>query len=240
MNNLISIAKRLTLIGCKYIIILLTFLSTKRRIMPKNSMQFIKLKEKRKEDIVESALKVFCEKGYAGATINDIVKKAKCSHGLFYHYFKSKKEIFNEVSETRGKHMIYFLDKVLEEKSNYVDKLRKMTEYIFNNMKKDEIFAYRYYFFVSTIFAKAESGELPPKCDKKVPPHIRMHSFFEEGVKQGEFRRDFTPADCAKLYNSIIQGATLNFILCPKEFKQSFKFPVIDFIVDIFKKETSL
>ena len=134
--------------------------------------------------------------------------------------------------------MIYFLDKVLSEESNYVDKLKKMTEYIFINMKKDEIFAYRYYFFVSKIFAKAESGELPPK--DKVPPHIRMHAFFEDGVKCGEFRTDYSPADCAKLYNSIIQGATLNFILCPREFKQSFKFPVIDFIVDIFKKETTL
>ena len=35
-----------------------------------------------------------CEKGYDNATVDDIVKKAKCSHGLFYHYFKNKKEIF--------------------------------------------------------------------------------------------------------------------------------------------------
>ena len=196
-----------------------------------------KLKEERKQLIVQSALKVFCEKGYDGATINDIVKKAKCSHGLFYHYFDTKKDIFDTVMEKRGKNMMDFLDEVLKEKDCYVDKLRKLTEYTFDNMKKDEIFAYRYYFFVSTVFVKAESGELPPKKSGKVPPHIRMYSFFEEGIKRGEFKDKYPPDESAKLYNSIIQGATLNFILCPKEFKHNFKFPMIDYIVDIFKKE---
>lgn len=196
-----------------------------------------KLKEERKQLIVQSALKVFCEKGYDGATINDIVKKAKCSHGLFYHYFDTKKDIFDTVMEKRGKNMMDFLDEVLKEKDCYVDKLHKLTEYTFDNMKKDEIFAYRYYFFVSTVFAKAESGELPPKKNGRVPPHIRMYSFFEEGIKRGEFKDKYPPDESAKLYNSIIQGATLNFILCPKEFKHNFKFPMIDYIVDIFKKE---
>ncbi len=189
----------------------------------------------RKNKIVHAALKVFCEKGFDGATVNDIVKKANCSHGLFYHYFNSKNEIFNAVTEYRGKNMIDFLDDVISTQDNYVEKLYKLTKYTFDNIKNDEIFAYRYYFFVSTVFAKAESGELPPKC--KTPPHIKMFSFFDEGIKSGEFRNDYPANECAKLYNCIIQGATLNFILCPKEFKRDFKFPSIELIIDIFKKE---
>lgn len=191
----------------------------------------------RKNKIILAALKVFCEKGYGGATINDIVKKAKCSHGLFYHYFDSKKQIFEAVTEIRGKHMMGFLDDVLVEPTNYLQKLYKLTEYTFQNIKNDQIFAYRYYFFVSTIFHKAESGELPPK--DKTPPHLRMTAFFEEGIKRNEFSDKFPASECAKLYNSIIQGATLSFILCPKEFKHNFKFPMINYIVDIFKKENS-
>lgn len=197
--------------------------------------QISTIKSTRKNQIVCAALKVFCEKGYDGATVNDIVKKAKCSHGLFYHYFNNKKEIFDAVSEMRGKNMMDFLDEVLSKETNYVDKLYRLTEYTFENMKKDEIFAYRYYFFVSTIFMKAESGELPPKC--KTPPHLRMFSFFDEGIKSGEFKDEYPASESAKLYNSIIQGATLSFILCPREFKHTFKFPMIEYIVKIFKKE---
>lgn len=203
--------------------------------MPKTELQLSELKQQRKRKIVECALKVFCEKGYDGATINDIVKKAKCSHGLFYHYFDSKKAIFDAVTETRGKHIMDFLDQVIAQETGYVQRLKKLTEYTFENMKKDEIFAYRYYFFVSTFFHKAESGVLPPK--NKVPPHVRMAAFFEEGIKSGEFTDKYPPIECAILYNSIIKGSTLNFILCPKEFKSSFKFPMIEFIIDIFKKE---
>ena len=107
-------------------------------------------KEGRKDELIFSALKVFCEKGYANATINDIVKKAKCSHGLFYHYFDSKKSIFDALMDRRGKHIMDFLDEVVKGNENYVDKLKKLTEYTFANMKKDEIFAYRYYFWQSS------------------------------------------------------------------------------------------
>ena len=204
--------------------------------MPKSDEQLIRIKDDRRSDIVVSALKVFCEKGYSGATINDIVKKAKCSHGLFYHYFDSKKAIFNAVMETRGKNMMDFLDEVMKNSDNYVEKLKKLTEYTFANMKKDEIFAYRYYFFVSNVFMRVESGESPPKNCKKAPPHVRMFAFFEEGIKRGDFKGEYEASEYARLYNCIIQGATLNFILCPKEFKPSFNFPRIETIIDIFKK----
>ena len=204
--------------------------------MPKTEEQLTKLKEARRLDIINAALKVFCKKGYDGTTINDIVKKAKCSHGLFYHYFDSKKTIFEAVMENRGKNMMDFLDEVLASDDNFKDKLKKMTLYTFENMKKDEVFAYRYYFFVSAIFAKAESGERPPKCSNKTPPHLRMNDFFSEGIARGDFSDKYPPDECAKLYNSIIQGSTLSFILCPKEFKHSFKFPSVEYIVDIFKK----
>ena len=204
--------------------------------MPKIEEQKNTAQCDRKNQIVHAALKVFCEKGFDGATINDIVKKAKCSHGLFYHYFNSKNEIFNAVTEYRGKNMMDFLDEVIKSSDGYTEKLYKLTAYTFDNMKKDEVFAYRYYFFVSMVFSKSEAGEKPPKCDKK-PPHQRMFDFFKEGIDKGDFRNDYSPDECAKLYNSIIQGATLNFILCPKEFKSSFKFPPLKFIVDVFKKE---
>ena len=194
------------------------------------------LKEQRKNEIVLAALKVFCKKGFDSTTINDIVKQAKCSHGLFYHYFDSKKAIFEAVMENRGKSMMDFLEEVLKDGDGYVDKLKRLTIYTFENMKKDQVFAYRYYFFVSNVFAKAESGELPHKCKNK-PPHLRMFDFFNEGISRGEFRNDYPAEECARLYNSIIQGSTLSFILCPKEFKHSFKFPSVEYIVNIFKKE---
>ncbi len=189
----------------------------------------------RKNNLILSGLKVFCKKGYDGATINDIVKNAKCSHGLFYHYFENKKQLFDAVCEMRGNDMTSFFEKVLAEDTNFVDKLIHIIEYTFNNIKKDEIFAYKYYFFVSRIFEKAENNVMPKTCNNA--PHLRMHEFFKEGIARGDFHDRYSPKDCARLYNCIIQGATLNFLLYPKELKKSFNFPPINFIADIFKKE---
>ena len=189
----------------------------------------------RKNKLILSGLKVFCKKGYDGATINDIVKNAKCSHGLFYHYFDNKKQLFDAVCEMRGNDMMHFIDMVLQEDMSYVDKLIRLVEYTFNNMKKDEIFAYKYYFFVSRIFDKAEKNILPKQ--EGPPPHLKMQEFFKSGIEKGDFHDRYSPKDCARLYNCIIQGATLNFLLYPKELKKSFNFPPIQFVADIFKKE---
>ena len=44
--------------------------------------------------IVESALRVFAEKGYHGATIGDVVRDSGLSVGAIYTYFSGKDELF--------------------------------------------------------------------------------------------------------------------------------------------------
>lgn len=50
-----------------------------------------------KERIIESAYELFSIKGYEKATIGEIIKKADCSKGGFYHHFKSKEEILEVI-----------------------------------------------------------------------------------------------------------------------------------------------
>lgn len=60
-----------------------------------NKQQTRMTKEDRRKQILESALKVFVEKGYNGATTIEIAKAAKISEVTLFRHFKSKKEIFN-------------------------------------------------------------------------------------------------------------------------------------------------
>ena len=50
-----------------------------------------------KNRVRKSALKLFSENGYFQTSIADIALKANISKGLFYHYYKSKEEIFDEI-----------------------------------------------------------------------------------------------------------------------------------------------
>jgi TetR/AcrR family transcriptional regulator, cholesterol catabolism regulator len=49
--------------------------------------------EERRLQIMETALKVYAEKGFKSASIKDIAEAAGISQGLMYHYFKSKEDL---------------------------------------------------------------------------------------------------------------------------------------------------
>ncbi|MFZ3580408.1 TetR/AcrR family transcriptional regulator, partial [Virgibacillus sp. DJP39] len=54
----------------------------------------LNLEPEKEERIVNAATKVFAENGYLNASTNEIVKEAKISKGLLFHYFKSKKHLY--------------------------------------------------------------------------------------------------------------------------------------------------
>jgi TetR/AcrR family transcriptional repressor of nem operon len=47
--------------------------------------------------ILNAAEALFREQGYQGASLNDITRKAKLSKGAFFHYYKDKSMIANDV-----------------------------------------------------------------------------------------------------------------------------------------------
>ena len=51
-------------------------------------------KEKRQFQIMEAAMKVFTQKGFASARMDDIVKASGLSKGAIYHHYDGKKDIF--------------------------------------------------------------------------------------------------------------------------------------------------
>lgn len=56
--------------------------------------EFLQHDDARKNRILEAALQEFASKGYKKASTNTIVREAKVSKGLLFHYFISKKELY--------------------------------------------------------------------------------------------------------------------------------------------------
>ena len=65
--------------------------------MPKTKEQFEKIKQERMNEILNHSLYLFALHGYDGVTTDEIAKAVGCSHGLLYHYFGSKEDLFQEV-----------------------------------------------------------------------------------------------------------------------------------------------
>lgn len=62
-----------------------------------------KNREEVKEKIMETARKVFCEKGFINVTMTDLLNAAGMSRGGFYFYYRSVDEVFRDTVRNRNK-----------------------------------------------------------------------------------------------------------------------------------------
>ncbi|HDR7613356.1 TPA: TetR/AcrR family transcriptional regulator [Bacillus mycoides] len=60
-------------------------------------MRIVKEYGERRNEILETAERLFVTKGYTKTTVNDILKEIGIAKGTFYHYFKSKEEVMDEI-----------------------------------------------------------------------------------------------------------------------------------------------
>lgn len=56
--------------------------------------KFLNLEPEKRDRILNAAMNEFAHKGYKNASTNEIVKEAKISKGLLFHYFKNKKQLY--------------------------------------------------------------------------------------------------------------------------------------------------
>src|SRR5918996_5526400 len=54
---------------------------------------------RRREQVMEVALRLFAEQGYHGTTVGDICDTLGVGKGVFYWYFESKEELFSQLLE---------------------------------------------------------------------------------------------------------------------------------------------
>ncbi len=75
--------------------------------MPRSPLQFKIMKEERQLQILEAALPLFALYGIKGVSIDAIATKAKCSHGLIYHYYKNSAEVYDTLLKSETYKIVY-------------------------------------------------------------------------------------------------------------------------------------
>jgi AcrR family transcriptional regulator len=61
-----------------------------------------KVVEDRRDQIIDAAMRIFAQKGFARATNKDIAREAGITPGLIYYYFESKEALLKAIIETRS------------------------------------------------------------------------------------------------------------------------------------------
>lgn len=96
--------------------------------------------EERKQEIIETALQLFQEKGYKNTTMQDIAVRMNVAQGLCYRYFKSKQDIFAATSDYYAQNFLEYIHKPLSDNSSVIEKFNLILSRLFEYAIKHEEF----------------------------------------------------------------------------------------------------
>ena len=92
-------------------------------------MRISKDPEVRKQEMLDTAMKLFAEKGYEATTMSDIAKAMHVVPGLCYNYFRSKHELYQTAMQQYAKEcskpMLEILVKDETELETYLNQFAK-------------------------------------------------------------------------------------------------------------------
>ena len=175
---------------------------------PRTEKQFENIREARRQQILEAALKLFANNGYHSTSIAMITKEAGISKGLAYNYFNSKEELLKNIVFDGIDSLLEIFDPdkdgvlTREELKYFIDKI---FEYISKNLEY-----WRLYF---SILIQPEVFKLfENKLWEVLEPlmTIMIKYFKELGIKNPEVE--------ARFFGALMDGLTLNYIMDPDGF----------------------
>lgn len=195
---------------------------------PRNEEQNAQIKDERREQILSAALKVFAKRGFAATKISDIVAQGGMSHGLVYHYFKSKEEIFHELVLRAFSGSGQSLLMVENLPISPLQKVRETAKYILNGISDWEDTSY-YFLIVIHATMMDMRGMEHLFADSQVAVDSLMR-ILQQGQQMGEVR-DGDTLEMAIMFFAAIQGVALYKLSMP-----NFKMPDPELLVSMVKK----
>ena len=146
-------------------------------------------KEGRRHQILTAAKQLFADHGFQQTTMEEIAKEAELSPGTIYLYFKSKDELFAELSLNIVRYLISRLENLcIEEKISVEQKLSAVKDIL------QDVCTFDSFILVNAL--KLQSGDTLKKLSPglfnelqkqvcKVAVHLS--DIFSEGIRNGTF-----------------------------------------------------
>lgn len=90
----------------------------------------IKHPDVRKAELIKTAQSLFCERGYDGTSVDEIIKRAGVSKGAFYYYFASKEALLEAHAEQVAQQAASQAEDITRDKTlSAVEKLNLLTRH---------------------------------------------------------------------------------------------------------------
>lgn len=143
--------------------------------------------KERKKEYLETALELFNQKGYEKTTIKDIIDAMGVSKGAFYHYFQSKEDVIEEISDVFAERVLRQTEALAKRKDlTPCEKINEIFQMVQGYKKSQKEKRKK----IKNIFREDENLKLQRRIILKLRSQM-MESILkivEEGIETGEFR----------------------------------------------------
>lgn len=164
--------------------------------------------EKKKQEIVEKAMKVFIERGYHKTNLSDIAKECNMGRTTLYQYFKDKDEIFDYVAEHLSKILENDCRNILENKKlSAADRLKMIISVLTfqYQLEKNKMLM----MIEMWLLSKRENNILKKKFEKRITVLRKtFEKLLYEGIKAKEFK-EINPEAMAFTISTLVETFVL-------------------------------
>jgi AcrR family transcriptional regulator len=174
----------------------------------KSGNEELSVAERRRQEIIQAAYKVFSEKGYHATRIDDITSELNIARGLFYHYFRSKLDIYSQIIEelivriTDG--VVAETRKVPNNREEFMDQMRRLGERLLDILTEEPYMSKL--LFVEILGIDEEVAKRLYYAFDLFSQYTQL--YLRKGVERGFLRPDIHIETTALAINAmIIEGA---------------------------------
>jgi len=164
-------------------------------------------RERRKQQIIVAAKRVFSDRGFNRATMEDIAREAELSPGTLYLYFKNKEELYASLSVGILQYINIRMEHVVTTAAtDPQEKLARLIEAMFDVYEFDPLTIINMLHLQSSDSLKNLSPELITQLQDLSRKSMEAIALvFEEGIKAGLFIKKH-PMEMADIFWSLFSG----------------------------------
>jgi AcrR family transcriptional regulator len=167
-------------------------------------------KERRRQQIMVAAKRVFSEKGFNKATMEDIAQEAELSPGTLYLYFKNKEELYASLSLRILQYLLLRIEHVNAMKpAGPDDRLKALMEAMYDVYEFDPLIIINMFHLQSSDTLKNLTPQLLEEIKDLTSKSLgSIVQIFKDGVAKGLFI-DRHPVALADTFWSLFSGVIL-------------------------------
>lgn len=174
------------------------------KIVPKNNG-----KTQTRDRILNSARRLFADKGYQKTTVVDISKQAGLSEAALYEYFQGKEDLLHMIPDLWLSELLRDLEDQLFGIQGAVNKLRKYLWWYMRRVEKSPLDAKIVY-----LFLKTDANFMTTDVYSNVKQlYSYLSDIFEEGRTSGEFKKNLNSRVARDIFVGIMDHIIIRWLL---------------------------